>query len=191
MNEVYIKSIVDILVGYQSRSKIEERGDGTHRIIQRKDFDSSGKLNLDTLVSFIPTGNPQIYSVNQGDILFQARGMEHLSYCLRDKLLNTLAAGSFYILRVKYDNILPEFLCWWLNQEFAQNYFKSHARTSAISFVSKSILEQLRIKVPPLSKQRKIIRINRLLEQEIALQKRLAYLRSQLVRSMCSKALHQ
>lgn len=44
-----IKDIADIQLGYQFRKKIEPVTDGTHAIIQMRDFDDNYKLNKSNL----------------------------------------------------------------------------------------------------------------------------------------------
>ena len=186
-----LKSIVDIQVGYQAKARIKERVRGTHRLIQSKNFDSLHQLQAEGLITFFPERNPEIYSVGKEDILFQARGIEHFAHCIEDALKDTLAAGSFYILRMQSEDLLPQYLAWWLNQSKAQAWLRAQARGTGISFVSKHILSRLRVRIPPISIQKKVVKIVTLASREQFLLERLAQTRSRLVKAACLKAIQE
>ena len=191
MTEVALRIIADIQVGYQAKARIKERARGTHRLIQSKDFDSFHRLRSENLTAFFPERKPEIYSVRKGDILFQARGVVHFAYCIEDDLKDTLTAGSFYILRTKNEDLLPQYLAWWLNQAKAQAWFQSQARGAGISFISKSTLSRLQVRIPPISVQKKVIMIITLARHEQFLLNRLASTRSRLVKAVCIKAIQE
>ena len=191
MTKVALNTVASIQVGYQAKARIKERARGTHRLIQSKDFDSFHRLRSENLTAFFPERKPEIYSVRKGDILFQARGVVHFAYCIEDDLKDTLAAGSFYILRTKNDDLLPEYLAWWLNQAPAQAYFQSQARGAGMSFISKSTLSRLQVQIPPLSVQKKVVKMVTLAKHEQFLLDRLSELRSRLVKAVCIKAIQE
>ena len=188
MTKTALKTIAHIQVGYQAKARIRESAQGTHRLIQSKDFDSFHRLQPGNLTAFFPERKPEIYAVHKGDILFQARGVAHFASCIEDDLKDTLAAGSFYILRLRHENLIPQYLAWWLNQSEAQAYFQSQARGSGISFISKSALSRLQVRIPLLSVQKKVIRMVNLAVREQCLLDRLSKLRSRLVKAACMKA---
>ncbi len=191
MTEVALKTVASIQVGYQAKTRIKERARGTHRLIQSKDFDSFHRLRSENLTTFFPERKPETYSVRRGDVLFQARGVVHFAYCIEDDLKDTLAAGSFYILRTKNENLLPQYLAWWLNQSKAQAYFQSQARGAGMSFISKSTLSRLQVQIPPLSVQKKVVKMLTLAKHEQFLLDRLSSLRSRLVKAVCIKAIQE
>jgi len=191
MTEVALRIIAGIQVGYQAKARIKEMARGTHRLIQSKDFDSFHRLRSENLTAFFPERKPEIYSVRKGDILFQARGVVHFAYCIEDDLKDTLAAGSFYILRTKNEDLLPQYLAWWLNQAKAQAWFQSQARGTGMSFISKSTLSRLQIRIPPISVQKKVVKIVTLARHEQFLLNRLASTRSRLVKAVCIKAIQE
>jgi len=191
MKDASLKTLMDIQMGYQAKAKIKEEARGTHRLIQSKDFDSFHRLRSGNLTTFFPERKPETYSVRKGDVLFQARGVVHFAYCIEDDLKDTLAAGSFYILRTKNENLLPQYLAWWLNQSKAQAYFQSQARGAGMSFISKSTLSRLQVQIPPLSVQKKVVKMVTLAKHEQFLLDRLSSLRSRLVKAVCIKAIQE
>ena len=188
---VALQTVIDTQVGYQTRTRIRESVQGTHRLIQSKDFDFHHCLRSESLTAFLPERKPEIYSVHKGDILFQARGVVHFACCIENDLKDTLAAGSFYILRMKNKNLLPQYLAWWLNQSKAQSFFQSQARGTGMSFISKSALSHLQVQIPPLSIQKKVVKIITLAKHEQFLLDRLSELRSRFVKAACIKAIQE
>ena len=186
-----LKAIADIRVGYQANTGIQEKTQGTHRLIQSKNFDSFHHLRPKGLISFSPDRKPETYSIHKGDILFQARGMEHFSYYIKKDLKDTIAAGSFYVISIKNKNLLPEYLSWWINQPKTQSYFQSQSQGSLMSFITKRTLSGLEVQIPPLSVQKKVIKIIALAEHEQFLLDRLSSLRSRLVKAVCLKAIQE
>jgi len=188
MTNVPLNKVVSVQIGYQAKASIKENVQGTHRLIQSKDFDSLHRLQIKGLATFFPERKPEIYSVRKGDVLFQARGMVHFAYYIEEDLKDTLAAGSFYILRTKDENLLPQYLAWWLNQSKAQAYFQSQALGTGMSFVSKGTLSRLQVRIPPLSVQKKVVKIVTLAKHEQMLMDRLSKLRSRLINVACITA---
>ncbi len=191
MPEIALHNLVTIQVGYQAKARIEENPRGTHRIIQSKDFDAFHRLLPENLTAFFPERKPEIYTVHKGDILLLARGIEHFAYCIEHDLQDTLAAGSFYILRTQTASLLPEYLAWWLNQPRARAFFQTHAGRTGISFLSKSALNGLHVPIPPISVQKKVIKLVRLARHEQCLLHRLSTLRAQLVQTLCQKTVQE
>ncbi len=191
MPTVKLERIADIQGGYQAKKEMIKTAQGSHFLIQSKDFDSHKNLLTETLMSFLPERKPEIYSVHKGDVLFQARGMSHFAYYVKENLENALASSSFYILRVKSDKLLPEYLAWRLNQKDAQNYFKANACGGGISFISKKVLSEMKIHIPPVSIQKKVSKIAMLNNRVEFLQKRLSSLRTQFTNAVCMKAIQK
>jgi len=190
MKIVLLNKLVKIQMGYQAKTRIHANPQGSHFLIQSKDFNPSHRLQTRHLVPFNPERRPDLYSVQKGDLLFQARGIEHFAYYVNMDLKNTLASSSFYILRIDDNNLLPQFLVWWLNQPPSQTYFRSRASGTGISYVSKSILSRLEVRIPPRSVQEKIVKIDTLARQEKDLFDKLSERRRLLINAMCRKQIH-
>lgn len=186
-----LKNKAEIKVGYQARTAIRNDPDGTHRLIQGKDFDSMGFLQMDKLLKFFPERNPLLYIVDKGDVLLQARGIEHTAKCITQPMENTLAAGTFYILRSKNSGIRPEFLAWWINQPPSQAYLKSQAVGSGISFISKHTVAHIPVIMPSLAVQDKILKVAELWQREQYLQKRLMACKNRFINAVCLKSIER
>lgn len=182
-----LKDIAVIQSGYQARSCIVHDIKGTHRLIQGKDLNENNSLFINNLTSFFPERNPDLYKVNKGDILFQSRGIKSTAFLIEEDLKDTLAAGSFYIIHVKSDIILPAYLAWWLNQPYAQSYFQENSGGATILFIPKKAVEEFKLKIPPVPIQKKITKIIELWKKEENLRNNISKLRSRLIENVLAK----
>jgi len=186
MSAVSLKSIAEILVGYQSRKRVMSAPSGTHRLIQGRDFVSAEHLSTEDLLSFTPERNPAPgETVKFEDILFQARGAVHYAHCVTQDLANTLVSGSFYIIRPDRARVCPRYLAWWLNQDPAQQRLKAQSQSTTIPFVSKSVFSRLDVRLPSLERQERIARIIDLRHREMELRRQIMERRQQLIARVC------
>lgn len=187
----HLKSAVEIMVGYQSRARIDHDPVGTHRLILGRDFHSKNHLCTDSLLTFNPDRDPEPYAIKPGDVLFQARGGEHFAYCIVEPPPNTLAGSSFYILRPRHKDLYPHFLAWWINQPPAQHYLQAESQSASMPFVSKTVLSHLEIRIPDVRTQENIHRAHVLMEKETALRRVIAARRKHLIETICMNSIRE
>ena len=183
-----IQNIADIRVGYQPKGRVEHNAAGTHRLIQIKDFHECGAIDYDSLSWIAPDPDPHNYRVQDGDVLFSARGKYNTAYALAGTPMQTVAGGNFFVLRLKENGILPEFLAWSLNQPVMQEEIRSRMMGSNIPYISKKAFETLEIEVPPLETQHEICELIRLQRREQRLLSLLVEKRQQLIQAVCYRA---
>jgi restriction endonuclease S subunit len=186
-----IKNIADVWVGYQPKDRAEHDMDGTYRLIQIKDFREDGSINFGSLSWVVPDRDPERYRVQEGDVLFSARGKYNYAYALENVLAQTLAGGNFFVVRLIKRDLLPEYLAWFLNQPVTQEAIKGRMMGTNIPYISKGAFVALEVQMPPLETQGKICQLIRLLQQEKRLLANLAAKRAQLVQAVCYRAAHQ
>jgi restriction endonuclease S subunit len=187
-----IKDIADIQIGYQFRGKIEADPKGTHKVIQIRDFDELQNLQVTSLYKVTPKYDAERYLVNKGDILFLARGHRNYAIPIKNLLENTIAASYFFILRLKNDNVLPEYLAWFIKQSPAQAYLYNIARRGThMPMVPKSAFENMPINIPDLKMQTTTIKLNSLLEKERSLMYQLQEKRTLFINAICLKAINK
>lgn len=184
-----IKDIADIQIGYQFRGKIEADPKGTHKVIQIRDFDEFQNLQANNLCKVTPKYDAERYLVNKGNVLFLARGHRNYAIPIKNSLENTIAASYFFILRIKTENVLPEYVAWFIKQSPAQAYLHNIARRGThIPVVPKSAFEDMSIDVPDIKLQKAIIELDNLLEKERSLLYKLQEKRALFVHAICLKA---
>jgi len=185
-----IKEIVDIQIGYQFRGKIEADPNGTYKVIQIRDFDEFQNLQVTDLNKVTLKYDAERYVVNKGDVLFLARGHRNYAIHIKDSLKDTIVASYFFILRLRNENILPEYLAWFIMQAPAQAYLHNIARRGThMPMVPKSAFENLPIDIPDIETQKTIIKLDTLLEKERSLFGQLQEKRTQFIKAVCLKAI--
>lgn len=186
-----LKEISVILSGYLSREKIEPREEGNHFLLQARNVDGAC-LRYDTsdLIRFYPTLSAKDRFLEQGDILFMARGAHNFSILLMaDIPFGTLAAACFFIIRVRDERVLPEYLCWYLNQEPVAQYFQRNSGKGVhMPVVKRAVLENLDIPLPPPVTQKIVAEIDILQRKEQELVRQLEAKRKKLLAAVCLQA---
>ena len=184
-----IKDIADIQIGYQFRGKIEADPKGTYRVIQIRDFDEFQNLQVTDLCKVTLKYDAARYIVNKGDILFLARGHRNYAIPIKDSLEDTIAASCFFILRLKNENILSEYLAWFIKQAPAQAYMHNIARRGThMPMVPKSAFEDMPVNIPDIETQKTIIELDNLLVKERSLLNQLQEKRTQFIKTVCLNA---
>ena len=190
-HQTTLKEITKVRVGYQARGRIEEDLDGDFVIIHPQDFSENGSLNITDAMRFRPALriDPRKHLVSAGDILLQARGLTHQAYLIDEPLENAVAANTFYIVRILDEaKVLPAYLTWWMNQPTVQGYFERGRSVSTIPFISKKVLLDAPVEIPPLAMQEKISSLVKLWQREQGLLDDLKNNRENLIHAVARKA---
>lgn len=118
----------------------------------------------------------------EGDIVFAAKGMSNFGVVYKEEMGKTVASSSFLVIRITdRDLVLPDYLCWILNREDTLAFFKANAAGSSIPSISKVLIEEHMVDIPPIKVQKKIVEVDRLQQQERLLYQSIITLRSKLV----------
>ena len=181
--------ISEIQVGYQSREGIRAHPDGSHLLLQARDFNTLHEVDWSNLTRFTPAGSTAKSEIQQGDVLFLAKGQDNFACPVNRVTNHVLAANSFYIVRPDQGMILPEYLTWWLNQTPAQEYIKLNRSGSSLPFLSVSALSRLEVRIPPIKVQRKIGELELLRKKEADLLGLYLSKKSALIKTVCLNAI--
>jgi hypothetical protein len=185
-----LKKIAKIQSGYINRGKIDPRDDGTCLLLQAKDVDADRlSYRADALVRFTPRLSGKDLFIKHGDILFMARGARNFSVMVDILPEGVLAAACFFVIRISNSEILPEYLWWYLNQSPVEEYLRRFSgRGVHMPVVKRAVLESIDIPLPPVKTQKQVSEINKLLQKEQDLYKKLAEKRKNLLTEICLKA---
>jgi restriction endonuclease S subunit len=187
--KVHITEIADINIGYQFRAKIEPTDDGTHSVIQIRDFDDNRNLNTEGLLRVKIDKPIEQFHINKGDILFLSRGHRNWAATIAEDLKDAIAVSHFFVIKIKSTDILPEYLAWYINQAPAQEYLHINARHGThMPLIPMSAFKGLSVEVPSQETQKKIVELSRLMEKEKQLLTELHEKRSRLINTVCLKA---
>jgi hypothetical protein len=185
-----LKKIAKIQSGYISRGRIFPREDGTCLLMQAKDVSADHlSYRTDALVRFMPTLSGKDWFLKPGDILFMARGVRNFSVLIDKLPESVLAAACFFVVRISNFEVLPEYLCWYLNQLPVGEYLKRFSgRGVHMPVVKRVVIESIDIPLPPIKTQKKVAEMTMLLQREQNLYKKLAEKRKYLMTGICLKA---
>lgn len=181
--------ISEIQVGYQSREGIRAHSDGSHFLLQARDFDNLHHVDWSNLTRFTPAGSTSRSEIQQSDVLFLAKGQDNFACLVTRSVNHVLAANSFYILRPNKATIMPEYLAWWLNQKPAQEYIQLNRSGSSLPFLSVSALSRLEVPMPSVEMQRKISELELLRKKEADLLGLYLSKKSTLIQAVCLNAI--
>jgi hypothetical protein len=184
-----LRDIAEFHIGYQFRGKVKPDPSGAVQVVQIKDISSDLRICVDDLTP-VRIDRPEPYMIQEGDVLFLSRGHRLYAVVVPELEPNTIATGYFFILRPNLRTVLPEYLAWSLNQPGFQESLRPYHRGSHIPMVSRADVEGLRVEVPPLDVQRRILTLNNLLEQERRLSSAIQEKRSLLVQAVSRKLMH-
>ena len=119
--------------------------------------------------------------VQRKDLIFRSRGLTTTAILTDLKQDRVIVAAPLMRLRVTNQNVLPEYLCWYINQPSSQTFLHSRATGSLTVMVGKSILGDLTVPIPSLAEQRNGLTLVALSSQEQHLLADIAIRRKRLV----------
>ena len=181
-----IGDIADVRSGYQFREKVEHDPHGSVPVVQIKDLTSDFQLQTNDLIRVsMPKTNP--YRVEQGDVLFLARGHRLGATAVTEPLKETIATGYFFILQPS-PYIRPGYLAWAINQKGFQERMRPLVRGSHIPLITKTDFGGLTLDVPSLETQQLIESIDSLHRRENRLIRLIQEKQTQLIGAVCAKA---
>jgi len=188
-----LSKLAKIQSGHHSRGRIDPLADGSHFLFQARDVDvHSLTYRIDAMIRFYPDMSRSDLILKKDNILFMARGIRNYSVLLQEIPDSTLAAAYFFIVRISNMLVLPDYLCWYLNQAPVAHYLNRHSgRGVHMPVVRRSVLENIDIPIPALEIQKNIVEMEELMREEQELLKKLAEKREELVTAACLKAVRK
>lgn len=154
--------------------------------LQSKHFDDDGKLKTNLHPDLRLADIAEKHLLIAGDVLFAAKGTKNFATVYEAHNVACVASTSFFVIRPKHefqDKILPEFLSWTINHPTAQTFLKGKALGSSIASISKVVLEELEISIPPINRQRNILKIHELWKHEQRLRKQIDSLKEKQIQA--------
>lgn len=160
MRNKRLKEISEIITGYTFREALISDLNGKTKVLLAKNINIDGSINHDELMrinSILPRTNAFI---RKNDVVLSSRGVFRAGVSNKETK-TTIAASSIFILRIKDQNITPEYLSIYLNSEAGQNSIQKNLTGSTIKTILRGDLENLSIPIPSLDTQKLIIKISK------------------------------
>jgi restriction endonuclease S subunit len=160
-----INDIAEISFGYYTKSNPT----GTIPYLQISDFDSFGKLQTNSISTFVDEDDASIRKqlLRKGDVLMPARGIKNNAYVFREEF-RAVASTLFFIIRINdTEKMLSEFLCIYLNHPKTQAKIKAMVSSSVtVPTINKKDFLALPVPIVSIQKQKNIIQLHQLQEEE-------------------------
>ena len=176
-----LKEIAHVQMGLAFRSRIEPEVDGTVAVIQMRDLTEDNKLSHRNLITIKMDKLSDRHLVKRRDLIFRSRRQTTTAAIIDTKIGPAVVAAPLLRIRVTSKHVLPEYLCWFVNQPLAQAFLHSRATGTAMTVIGKSALDDLQVPLPPLETQKRIVALADLSNKEQKLMRELAAKKEKLV----------
>jgi restriction endonuclease S subunit len=106
------------------------------------------------------------YCLKKGDILFKAKSNKNVAGVVTRDIGTAVPTAHYLVVRVKADLIIPEYLAWFMNQKPARKFLEARSAGTTIPIVTKKVLENMEVIIPPVETQQKVAAVADLLLKE-------------------------
>jgi restriction endonuclease S subunit len=176
-----LADLAQIRVGFTYRGSLKRATRGALAVVQMKDVNPHSLANLGNLARVTIPTLAQRYLLQQGDLIFRARGLANEAFVF-DSTAPAICIAPLLFIRIHDQQQLhPHFLQWQINLPSTQARIADSARGIAIKMISISALATLDITVPDFERQQHILGVDQLLGQSLILQRDLLEKRQQFV----------
>ena len=179
-----LKDIALVQMGLSFRSRIEPEADGNVAVIQMRDLTEDNKLDHSNLTTININDINERHLVKYKDLVFRSRGKTTTATIIDEESCQAVVSAPLFLIRVTNKNVLPEYLCWFINLSSSQAFLHSRATGTAMTMIGKSVLDALEIPLPNLEMQEQIVTLADLLNKEQRLMRDLAEQKEKLVKAI-------
>lgn len=134
--------------------------------LQAKDFNEFGELKWDLVPELNSKEVQERQYLQDWDILFAAKWVRNFATVYRKEYGKCVASSTFFILRIRDKNTIPEYLAILLSEATKWKYFKDNISWWYIQTISKPTLLNYELEIPPIDKQEKIIKYYELYKKQ-------------------------
>jgi hypothetical protein len=162
-----LSHIASVRLGHPFRGRIQEVANGSAQVIQLRNITQELGVNWSELIRTEAQSKREPQWLQAGDVLVVARGYHNHVVYLDTITEQTLCSPHFYVVHPLPESGLDsEFLAWQLNQTVAQNHFKQAAAGSRLPSLTRRLLEQTPVVVPPMKDQNTVVKLARAAQKE-------------------------
>lgn len=168
-----LKHIANIRTGIFAKPLVK----GEIVYLKARHFDENGWLRTSLHPDLKADNITEKHLLRQSDVLFAAKGTKNFAAWYDGNSYPAVASTSFFVISLKNNMILPEYLAWFINHPTTQKYLKANAIGTSIVSISKTVLEELEISIPSIETQKVILQITNLRNKEKKLKQQIESLR--------------
>lgn len=172
-------------MGYPFRSRLEHEPTGDVGVVQMKDIDGDDIQCLDdvTRVS-LPDGKAH-HLIQEGDLIFRSRGRSNSVALVGANIGKAVLAAPMLLIRS--GDVLPAYLMWFINLPSTQATLAALSEGTSVRMISKEAIQDLDVVVPSIHRQKLIVEIAALEQQEEALLAAIAAQRKRLINGVLTR----
>ena len=171
--KLQFKNIVEINTGLYQKP----RPGGEVAYLQIRNLTDNGKIDSTEDFSFLSSEDVSgKFLLQKNDIMFAAKGFTNIAAVYKNEIKPAVASSVFFVLRLNeqfVDQILPDFIAWYLNNKLVQAQLQTKAKGTSVKSISKKDLGDIEIPVPNIQTQKRILKIDKLWNEEKELIKKL------------------
>ena len=166
----------------RSGAYVKEVSEGEAHYLQVNNFNREKNRFLLLKPTLELDSKTENHLLMDGDIVFAAKGTSNFGIVFREEMGKVVASSSFLVIRIVDRTLVaPDYLCWVLNREDTLAYFKANAIGTSIPSISKALIDEYTISIPPMHIQSKVVAISQLQQREQQLYKNILSLRNKLI----------
>lgn len=181
--------LAEVQMGYPFRSRLEHDSQGAVAVIQMKDIDDANLLHTEEAIRVaLPKGKAR-HLLRPGDLLFRSRGRSNGAAQVLEGIGPAVLSAPMLLIRPH--DVLPAFLCWYINAPTTQAQLASMAEGTSVQMISAEALKALEVPLPSLATQQRIAQVAALVDQEQSLLARIITLRQRLTTHSLMKLAHE
>jgi len=110
------------------------------------------------------------YLLQPNDVIITGKGHRVFAWAYKEEYGRVIPSSLFYIIKINdSDKVMGEYLANYLNSEKINHQLKSLSGGTSIPSIQKRELEQLKVYIPSIEKQKQIIEFSRLLNKDVEL----------------------
>ena len=166
-----IKDFSDLRTGHAFRERLVGQPDGNVSVIQPKDIKADGNVAFSDGKP-LRTNISSPRTLNQKDVLVLNRGRFAAVVFDLPGEVNWIVPSSIMILSIREESVLPEYIALYLNSPEGQRIFQRHFEYSTIPFISTNNMASIEIPIPPLDRQRALVKYQEAVREYKLLTKR-------------------
>ncbi|WP_407354726.1 restriction endonuclease subunit S [Methanolobus sp. WCC5] len=167
MHTAIIKDIATVQTGYSFRSRLEASENGNVAVIQMKDLLDDNRVDCSRLIEIDMHTLKEQHFARIGDLVFRSRGQANTSAIILQNPGKAIIAAPLLRIRIKNpENVLPEYLNWYISQADAQRYLTSVQAGTSVNMIRSTQLEQMPVHLPSLKMQKSIVELAALSARE-------------------------
>ena len=169
-----LSDLADIRSGLiLSRKMAHEKTAYTYPLLNLKSINSDATINKQTLDVFNASEQlNQEYLTQSSDIVVRM-STPYTAILINKDTKGMVVSSNFVIIRCKTEEILPDYLFWYLNTEDIKKDILKNSARNMLAAIRPQYFSGLELQLPSLKQQRLIADINLTAREEIKLLKKL------------------